>query len=322
MAEGKPLISGVTSWWRTADIKDSTVDKYGPSESLIKTTAGAQSAYGSGDGDKSRALHEAAKEDHGGFGSDYVKSIVFGGLDGVITTFSTIASSYGGRQEIRVVIILGLANLVADALSMGVGDFISSSAEFSYAVSEKKREEWEYDNLPAGERAEMVEKLVEEKSFERHDAERIIGIIGAHEHRDFFIDYMMHEELGLEAPDDPWAPAKDGTTTFISFMVFGSVPLLIYIFCYAANIQKQDIVFGIASAFTVITLFALGALQGAITRLNMVQSGTYMAVIGSLATASAFAVGYGLAAAVPPNQCGAAAGPITNSTNSTNTTFF
>ena len=105
-------------------------------------------------------------------------------------------------------------------------------------------------------------------------------------------------------------------------MVFGSVPLLIYIFCYAANIQKQDIVFGIASAFTVITLFALGALQGAITRLNMVQSGTYMAVIGSLATASAFAVGYGLAAAVPPNQCGAAAGPITNSTNSTNTTFF
>ena len=277
MAEGKPLIGGVTSWWRTADIKDSTVDKFGPSASLIKTAAGAQSAYGSGDGDKSRALHEAAKEDHGGFGSDYVKSIVFGGLD-----------------------------LVADALSMGVGDFISSSAEFAYAVSEKKREEWEYDNLPAGERAEMVEKLVEEKAFERHDAERIIGIIGAHEHRDFFVDYMMHEELGLEAPDDPWAPAKDGTTTFVSFMVFGSVPLLIYVFCYAANIQEQNVVFGIASAFTVITLFALGALQGAITRLNMVQSGAYMAVIGSLATASAFAVGYGLAAAVPP-QCAAAA---------------
>ena len=306
MAEGKPLIGGVTSWWRTADIKDSTVDKFGPSASLIKTAAGAQSAYGSGDGDKSRALHEAAKEDHGGFGSDYVKSIVFGGLDGVITTFSTIASSYGGRQSIKVVIILGLANLVADALSMGVGDFISSSAEFAYAVSEKKREEWEYDNLPAGERAEMVEKLVEEKAFERHDAERIIGIIGAHEHRDFFVDYMMHEELGLEAPDDPWAPAKDGTTTFVSFMVFGSVPLLIYVFCYAANIQEQNVVFGIASAFTVITLFALGALQGAITRLNMVQSGAYMAVIGSLATASAFAVGYGLAAAVPP-QCAAAA---------------
>jgi DNA damage-binding protein 1 len=227
---------------------------------------------------------------------------VFGGLDGVITTFSTIASAFGGKQSIQVVIILTLANLIADALSMGVGDFFSSHAEFSHAVAEKKREQWEYDNLPAGERAEMVAKLVDEKAFDAADAERIIGVIGAPAHRDFFIDYMMHEELGLESPDDPWAAAKDGATTFISFIVFGAVPLIVYVICWAAGLASQGSIFGIACAFTFVTLFALGMLQGAITRLNLWRSGAYMAIIGSLATAAAFLVGWGLAQAIT-NSC-------------------
>ena len=303
-----PLLGGGgrSWWWRPAVAEEGSSSGKSGAAALIKTTAGAQAAYGTGDADKSRSLHDAsaAKEDHGGFGSDYVKSIVFGGLDGVITTFSTIASAYGGKQSIQVVIILGLANLVADALSMGVGDFLSSWAEFQHLVAEKKREEWEFDNFPEGQRAEMVAKLVDEKDFERADAERIIGIIGAKEHRDFYVDYMMHEELGLESPDDPWAALKDGATTFASFMVFGSVPLIVYVFCWAASLPAgaralpQGVVFGIASAFTVVTLFALGALQGAITRLSVWRTGLYMATIGSCATGAAFLVGWGLALAV------------------------
>jgi hypothetical protein len=49
----------------------------------------------------------AAEETHGGFGSENIKSIVFGGLDGIITTFSTIASSVGGNLSIETVITLG-----------------------------------------------------------------------------------------------------------------------------------------------------------------------------------------------------------------------
>ena len=113
----------------------------------VKTVAGAQAAFEAGDAAASKVLHEgpaeAANETHGGFGSDYVKSIVFGGLDGVITTFSTIASSFGGEQTVQVVITLGVANLIADAISMGVGDFLSSHAEYQYLVAEKGREEWE-----------------------------------------------------------------------------------------------------------------------------------------------------------------------------------
>ena len=279
------------------------VVNYGAAEQLLpgqKSRTSPAVAFAAGDAAMSRALHEAtrAEEDHGGFGSDYVKSIVFGGLDGVITTFSTIASAFGGNQSTEIVITLAFANLIADALSMGVGDFLSSQAEFQHLLAEKKREEWEYDNFPAGERAEMVKKLIEEKAFDAEDAERIVGIIGAQQHRDFFVDYMMHEELGLESPDDPWAPLKDGATTFASFCVFGAVPLVVYVICWAAGVAKASTIFGIACAFTVITLFALGMLQGLITRLNVWRAGAYMACIGSLATAAAFLVGYGLAQAI------------------------
>ena len=276
----------------------------------VKTAASVQAAFAAGDAGASRALHDApppgiglgAKEDHGRFGSAYVKSIVFGGLDGVITTFSTIASTFGGDQSVELAIILALANLIADALAMGVGDWFSSAAEFQHALAEKKREGWEFDNLPAGERAEMVEKLIKDKAFAADDAERIIGVIGAPAHRDFFVDFMLHEELGLEAPDDPYAAVKDGATTFASFLLFGAVPLVVYVICWAAGVAEQAAIFGIACAFTFITLFVLGMLQGAITRLNIWRSGAYMAAIGSLATAAAFLVGWGLSKAIT-NSC-------------------
>ena len=272
----------------------------------IKTVAAAQAAFSSGDAEASKALHEApaaATEKHGGWGSDNIKSIIFGGLDGVITTFSTIASAFGGNQSTQVVITLGFANLIADGLSMGVGDFLSSRAEFQHLVAEKAREEWEFDNFPEGERAEMVTKLIEDKAFAAEDAEKVIGVLGAKEHRDFFVDYMMHEELGLEIPDDPWAPLKDGAMTFVSFLIFGAVPLIVYAACWGGGLADQGAIFGIACAFTFVTLVALGVLQGAITGLPLWRAGLYMGAIGSLAAAAAFLVGWGLGKAITAEPC-------------------
>jgi len=137
---------------------------------VVKANA-AREAFSTGDAEASRAMHEStrvahdgavakADEAHGGFGSDYVKSIVFGGLDGIITTFSTIASSVGGNLSIEAVITLGFANLIADAISMGVGDFISSKAEYDYLMAERAREAWEFDNHPEGEKQEMVRRSI------------------------------------------------------------------------------------------------------------------------------------------------------------------
>ena len=68
-------------------------------------------------------------EDAGTGAGDYVKSLVFGGLDGIITTFAIVATVAGARAHPGLVLLMGAANLVADALSMGIGDYLSERAE-------------------------------------------------------------------------------------------------------------------------------------------------------------------------------------------------
>jgi len=62
----------------------------------------------------------------------YVKSIVFGGLDGIITIFSMVAAVAGGGLAAGVVVIMGISNLLGDGLSMGLGDYLSSKAQLDY----------------------------------------------------------------------------------------------------------------------------------------------------------------------------------------------
>jgi len=62
-------------------------------------------------------------------GGGLLKPIIFGGLDGILTSFAIVAGAAGGRLPPSVVLILGFSNIFADALSMGVGEFLSSKAE-------------------------------------------------------------------------------------------------------------------------------------------------------------------------------------------------
>lgn len=75
-------------------------------------------------------------------GGDHIKSAVYGGLDGIITTFATVTSVAGSGLDHSVILILGLAHLVADGLSMGLGDTLSSQAEADLAQHERRREVW------------------------------------------------------------------------------------------------------------------------------------------------------------------------------------
>jgi hypothetical protein len=86
-----------------------------------------RSAYARGDAEASRRAHEAkkgappAEEGHSETG-EYIKSIVYGGLDGIITTFATVTSVAGADFTAAVVVVLGISHLFADGLSMGLGD--------------------------------------------------------------------------------------------------------------------------------------------------------------------------------------------------------
>lgn len=149
-----------------------------PSKGPSRDLALAKAAYSADDVELMVAAHDArvhaAEEQHGGVGSDVIKSLVFGGLDGIVTTFAIVSAAVGAGLSQKTVIIMGVANLVADAISMGLGDALSEKAEMDYVKREHQREKWEMDNNPKGEIEEMVE-LYTEKGVTEEDARLIIN---------------------------------------------------------------------------------------------------------------------------------------------------
>jgi hypothetical protein len=118
----------------------------------------ARSAYQESNVEASRQYHDAkhtltkaeSEEGHQTQG-EFLKPVIFGGLDGILTSFAIVAGSAGGKLDPSVVLILGFSNIFADALSMGVGEFLSSKANNEWILSERRREEWELENYPEGE---------------------------------------------------------------------------------------------------------------------------------------------------------------------------
>ena len=224
----------------------------------------APSADDAGDVSSSIAVHAAraevgaSKEDHGGAGSEHIKSIVFGGLDGIITTFAIVASVAGSSLPIQVVILSGFAKLLGDGLAMGLGDCMSEQAEHNHIRGEHAREVWEMDNYPQGEIDEMVAIYVS-KGFSQDEAVKIIGLMTKKpEYRKYFIEHMMVQELGQRLPDPDDSPAKAGGVTFASFLFFGSLPLWPYVIFLGANYNNYNGMFGICIGVTVLCMFFLG----------------------------------------------------------------
>src|SRR3989338_6120932 len=86
----------------------------------------------------------------------YIKSFIYGGLDGTITTFAVVAGVAGAALSPSIVLILGFANLVADGISIAVGDYLSIKAEKEYGRAEKKREKEHISDSPRLEKKELT----------------------------------------------------------------------------------------------------------------------------------------------------------------------
>ena len=281
---------------------------------LTRRLSAAKDAYNENDQEASRKAHEqkqattsqstsdikySAEEAHAGAGGKYVKSLVFGGLDGIITTFAVVAASKGGNLSTEIVLLMGFANLCADGLSMGFGDYLSSRAEHEYATTEKKREKWEFDNFPEGEKKEMVELYVQ-RGMKEEDAKIIIDTMAKYEN--IFVDVMMVEELGLMPPDEEESSAKNGMVTFIAFSMFGFVPLMPYLIGRLAKSGSSNALFLSACCLTAFTLFSLGAAKARFTNQPQIKSGAWMLVNGGLAAIAAYLVSWGISEALGIKQ--------------------
>ncbi|GAB2778993.1 VIT1/CCC1 transporter family protein [Salinimicrobium soli] len=219
------------------------------------------------------------------FNKDYIAEFVYGGIDGAITTFAVVAGAEGASLGITVVIILGLANLIADGFSMSVGNFFSTKAERDNFEKHRQVEYWEIENLRDRE-VQEIREIYEAKGFKGELLEKVVDVITAD--KDVWVDTMMKEELEMVKSDK--APYKTAGVTFMSFVIVGSVPLLSYFFADSGpGIQAQ--LFLYSCILTAVALAIVGSLKSIVNEKNILIGIGETLLLGGLAAILAYYVG-------------------------------
>ncbi len=224
-------------------------------------------------------------EEPGERGFEYLGPVVYGGLDGIVTTFAIVSGVAGAALGASVVLILGLANLFADGVSMAAGAFLSARSENEYYERLRARQQQEVEQAPERERAQL-ESFLRQRGYGLGEARRMANIQSRDEER--LVDAMMVQELGL-LPEERH-PAWIGVATLASFIVAGSVPLAVFFAGLFVPIDTR-FAFPITIVLTGLALFGLGAARVLVTERNWLRSGLEMLLVGGLAAAIAFAVG-------------------------------
>ena len=228
-------------------------------------------------------IHEASPSD---FNGQYLGAFVYGAVDGTVTTFAVVAGAAGASLSPGIVLILGFANLIADGFSMAAGNFMSERTQSDFVDKERKREEWEIETVPEGEREEIRE-IFRKKGFKGKDLDRAVEIITSD--KKIWVDTMMADELGLlESPKSPW---KTAAATYFGFLVIGIIPLLAYLISYFHAFFRSN-TFAIAVVMTLVALVVIGVIKRYVTKKDLWKSVLETVFIGGMAAIIAYFIGY------------------------------
>ncbi|MBC8012709.1 MAG: VIT1/CCC1 transporter family protein [Methyloceanibacter sp.] len=222
---------------------------------------------------------EIAKRLEKGPKASYLRDWVYGGIDGTVTTFAITAGVIGANLSAGVVIILGIANLLADGFSMAAANYTGTKAEHDEYEQLRRMEERHVDLAPEGEREE-IRQIFEAKGFKGEALETAVAVIT--ERRERWIDTMMAEEHGMPAVKR--SPMRAALMTFIAFVLCGAVPILPYALMLAEPFWPATIMTGL-------TFFAIGSLRSYWSPTPWWQAGLETLAIGMLAASVAYIVG-------------------------------
>ena len=211
-----------------------------------------------------------------------VREIVFGFNDGTISTLALLAGVTGATLTQGQILIAGLSGVVAGAISMAIGAYISTKSEIEHHKSEIRREQEEIEKVPEVEREEL--KIIYEKkaAFTPEELELILNRLAGD--KQTLLDVMMKEELGLfeERFENSF---KVGFIMFCAFLVGGFIPVMPFFFLHA------NIGLILASALTYVSLFIVGVWKTTFTDKKVLWSGLEMVVVGILAAVIPYLIG-------------------------------
>ena len=226
---------------------------------------------------------------HKGYGGGNLRAAVFGVNDGLVSNASLIMGVAGANVGADAIVTSGIAGLLAGALSMAAGEYISMRTQremFEYQIGLERDELNEYPDEEAEELALIYQARGMDLDQARSVSRDLVKNPAA------ALDALAREELGLN-PDDLGSPLAAAAFSFASFALGALLPLLP--FFVAPRVMNPVVLSGLVTA---IALFGVGAALSLFTGRGALRGGVRMVLIGAGAGLVTWLIGRALGAAI------------------------
>jgi VIT1/CCC1 family predicted Fe2+/Mn2+ transporter len=224
--------------------------------------------------------------------ADYFKEVIYGGIDGIVTTFAVVAGFAGAALSneatttlsFLVVLLFGLANLFADATSMGLGNFLSVRSEKDLYKADRAKERARLIEHPQQE-VEKTIRMMQEQGFTAEESAQLASIY--QKNVDYWLNFkMIHEHRSPDPRDEN--EFFTGLATFVSFMLFGAIPLLPFMLQSSGD-PATAFMYSIIGTF--VALLLLGVLKWRVTGAAFLNAMFEVVAVGGVAAVIAYIVG-------------------------------
>jgi len=212
---------------------------------------------------------------------NYVRDLVLGFNDGLVSVYAVVAGVVGAGFGSGQVVMAGVAATVAGALSMGIGEYISTKSQAEYYASERAMERRHIQDYPELETAELREYL-EEKGIEGEALDQVVARITADPEK--FLEVMMVEEFG-HSPKTDRSPLYASGMIMLAFVVAAALPVVPF---FAMDVGRG---LWAASVLSLLGLLGAGAVKAWVSGLKPWRSAFEMAALGIAAALITYGIG-------------------------------
>jgi VIT1/CCC1 family predicted Fe2+/Mn2+ transporter len=225
--------------------------------------------------------HRTGKGDAGSGGGGSLRAAVFGANDGLVSNASLILGVAGAGTDNSIILLSGVAGLLAGAFSMAAGEYVSVRSQremYEYQIALERAELAEYPQEEAAELALIFAARGMDETEAKRQAEALIADPSR------ALETLTREELGLN-PGDLGSPAGAALSSFLCFAIGAAVPLAPFLFDRGQSALAASI------ALSAIALFAVGAAISLFTGRGALAGGARMLTIGACAGALTYCIG-------------------------------
>ncbi len=226
---------------------------------------------------------------HKAVGGNALRAAVLGANDGLVSNTSLVMGVSGAAFSNQAVLLSGLAGLLAGAISMALGEWLSvqSSRELHQSQIETEREEI---RMMPEEEAEELSLIYQAKGMPPDEADRTAKEIMSDP--DAFLDTKVREELGIDPEELGGSAWEAAITSFLLFSLGAIVPVIPFFFLAGAPAVLSSL------ALAALGLFGLGALTAVVTGTGALKTGVRSLLLGLVAAGATYGVGSLLGVAV------------------------